>query len=57
MFAASHAEIRRWFDEGWVDGLRIDHPDGLADPAGYLRDLADADRRRLHGGGEDPRTR
>ena len=39
VFAASHAEIKRWFDDGWVDGLRIDHPDGLADPAGYLRDL------------------
>ncbi|MET3806107.1 (1-_4)-alpha-D-glucan 1-alpha-D-glucosylmutase [Nakamurella sp. UYEF19] len=39
VFAASHAEIKKWFDRGWVDGLRIDHPDGLADPAGYLRDL------------------
>ena len=27
--------------EGLVDGLRIDHPDGLADPGGYLRRLAD----------------
>ena len=26
--------------EGAVDGLRIDHPDGLADPAGYLRAAA-----------------
>ena len=25
--------------EGLVDGLRIDHPDGLADPGGYLRRL------------------
>jgi (1->4)-alpha-D-glucan 1-alpha-D-glucosylmutase len=24
---------------GDVDGLRIDHPDGLADPAGYLARL------------------
>ena len=39
VFAASHAEIKAWFDHGWVDGLRVDHPDGLADPAGYLRDL------------------
>ncbi|MGA8245855.1 MAG: malto-oligosyltrehalose synthase, partial [Nocardioides sp.] len=36
----SHAEIRRWFDEGLVDGLRVDHPDGLRDPASYLDDLA-----------------
>ena len=27
---------------GLIDGLRVDHPDGLADPAGYLRRLAAA---------------
>jgi (1->4)-alpha-D-glucan 1-alpha-D-glucosylmutase len=36
VFDASHAEIGRWFAEGLVDGVRIDHPDGLSDPAGYL---------------------
>ena len=36
VFDATHVEVRRWFSEGLVDGLRIDHPDGLADPAGYL---------------------
>ncbi|MET0452197.1 MAG: malto-oligosyltrehalose synthase [Mycobacterium sp.] len=36
VFDATHVEVRRWFTEGLVDGLRIDHPDGLADPAGYL---------------------
>ena len=41
VFAASHAEIKRWIDRGWVDGLRIDHPDGLADPGRYLDDLAE----------------
>ncbi|NYD43735.1 malto-oligosyltrehalose synthase [Nocardioides panaciterrulae] len=40
VFAASHVEIRRWFDQGLVDGLRVDHPDGLRDPRGYLEDLA-----------------
>lgn len=39
-FAKSHAEIKRWFDEGLVDGLRVDHPDGLRDPGKYLDDLA-----------------
>lgn len=39
VFEESHAEVKRWFDDGLVDGLRIDHPDGLADPEGYLRDL------------------
>jgi (1->4)-alpha-D-glucan 1-alpha-D-glucosylmutase len=37
VFDASHAEVARWFAEGLVDGVRIDHPDGLADPSGYLR--------------------
>ncbi|OKH64097.1 maltooligosyl trehalose synthase [Mycobacterium sp. SWH-M5] len=36
VFDATHAEVKRWFDEGLVDGVRIDHPDGLTDPAGYL---------------------
>ena len=39
VFEDTHAEIRRWFDEGLVDGLRVDHPDGLRDPAGYLAAL------------------
>ena len=28
--------------DGVLDGLRVDHPDGLADPAGYLRRLREA---------------
>jgi (1->4)-alpha-D-glucan 1-alpha-D-glucosylmutase len=36
VFDASHAEVRRWFTEGLIDGVRVDHPDGLSDPAGYL---------------------
>ncbi|MDT5128104.1 MAG: (1-_4)-alpha-D-glucan 1-alpha-D-glucosylmutase [Mycobacterium sp.] len=36
VFDATHVEVKRWFDEGLVDGLRIDHPDGLSDPGGYL---------------------
>ncbi|MHA7299924.1 malto-oligosyltrehalose synthase [Pseudarthrobacter sp. MDT1-22] len=41
VFGQAHAEVKRWFDDGLVDGLRVDHPDGLADPAGYLRWLKD----------------
>ncbi len=41
VFDEAHEEIVRWFREGLVDGLRIDHPDGLADPEGYLRRLRD----------------
>ena len=40
-------------NEGLVDGLRIDHPDGLADP-GELPRPAGRARRRAHLGGEDP---
>ncbi|MDO7882744.1 malto-oligosyltrehalose synthase [Antiquaquibacter soli] len=42
VFEESHAEILRWIDEGLVSGLRVDHPDGLLDPGGYLDDLARA---------------
>jgi (1->4)-alpha-D-glucan 1-alpha-D-glucosylmutase len=41
VFARSHQEISRWVQNGWVDGLRIDHPDGLADPGEYLDNLAE----------------
>jgi len=36
VFDATHVEVKRWFTDGLVDGLRVDHPDGLSDPAGYL---------------------
>ena len=39
-FTKSHSVIAEWFAEGQVDGLRVDHPDGLRDPVGYLEDLA-----------------
>ncbi len=40
VFALAHSEVRRWFDDDLVDGLRVDHPDGLRDPEGYLEHLA-----------------
>ena len=39
VFAAAHALLLRLIASGEVTGLRIDHPDGLWDPAGYFRDL------------------
>jgi (1->4)-alpha-D-glucan 1-alpha-D-glucosylmutase len=39
VFDEAHEEVVRWFREGLADGLRIDHPDGLADPEGYLKRL------------------
>ena len=41
VYAASHRLILDQVRAGELDGLRIDHPDGLADPGGYLRRLAD----------------
>ena len=41
VFDETHRLALALVREGAVDGLRIDHPDGLADPAGYLRRLRD----------------
>jgi (1->4)-alpha-D-glucan 1-alpha-D-glucosylmutase len=38
VFDATHALVRGWC-EADVTGLRIDHPDGLRDPLGYLHRL------------------
>ena len=38
-FAATHALILRLYEEQLVDGVRIDHVDGLRDPGGYCRKL------------------
>ncbi|MGV9254122.1 malto-oligosyltrehalose synthase [Streptomyces sp. NPDC003697] len=39
VFDATHAKILELLHEGVVDGLRVDHPDGLADPDTYLARL------------------
>lgn len=43
VFEATHAKIFELIERGWIDGLRIDHVDGLANPRSYCRKL----RRRL----------
>ena len=55
-FEAVHALPLRLHAEGIVDGLRIDHVDGLGDPAAYCRTLARARSRpgALPRGREDP---
>ncbi|WP_445548644.1 malto-oligosyltrehalose synthase [Frankia sp. CiP1_Cm_nod2] len=42
VFAATHRLILDQVRAGAIDGLRIDHPDGLADPEEYLRRLSEA---------------
>jgi (1->4)-alpha-D-glucan 1-alpha-D-glucosylmutase len=39
VFDATHALLRELLDGGQVNGLRIDHPDGLFDPKGYFQKL------------------
>lgn len=43
VFAASHRKIFELIEQGLIDGLRIDHIDGLANPRAYCRKL----RRRV----------
>jgi (1->4)-alpha-D-glucan 1-alpha-D-glucosylmutase len=43
VFETTHGKVLELVGDGLVDGLRIDHPDGLANPRGYL------DRLRDHG--------
>lgn len=39
VFADTHETIARLVQDGSVDGLRVDHVDGLRDPEGYLQRL------------------
>ena len=42
VFWATHAKVIELVREGLVDGVRVDHPDGLADPAEYFERLRGA---------------
>jgi (1->4)-alpha-D-glucan 1-alpha-D-glucosylmutase len=39
VFDHVHQRLLRWVKDGTLDGLRVDHIDGLYDPKGYLRRL------------------
>ena len=39
VFEAVHAKIFQLYTEGLIDGLRVDHLDGLTDPTAYCRRL------------------
>lgn len=39
VFRMTHELLLRWYDRGWIDGFRVDHPDGLRDPETYLEQL------------------
>ena len=40
VFDATHASLAQWLGDRMVDGVRVDHPDGLFDPAAYVERLA-----------------
>ena len=39
VFDQAFSLIKQWVDKGWVDGLRVDHIDGLRHPEQFLRRL------------------
>ena len=41
-FRATHALVLEWLRAGEIDGIRLDHIDGLLDPTGYLKRLREA---------------
>lgn len=53
VFEATHRHLFELYEEGLIDGVRVDHIDGLADPDGYCRrldrELADRALRRPGG--------
>jgi (1->4)-alpha-D-glucan 1-alpha-D-glucosylmutase len=42
VYTATHARIQKMLDDGDLDGLRVDHPDGLRDPLQYFTRLRHA---------------
>jgi (1->4)-alpha-D-glucan 1-alpha-D-glucosylmutase len=42
VFRETHRLLMRLVGEGKIQGLRIDHPDGLKDPAAYFRQLQES---------------
>jgi (1->4)-alpha-D-glucan 1-alpha-D-glucosylmutase len=41
VFDETHALVLRWLKQGVLDGVRVDHPDGLRDPKQYFERLRD----------------
>ncbi|HWV87906.1 MAG TPA: malto-oligosyltrehalose synthase [Capillimicrobium sp.] len=47
VFEVTHRKVLELLADGVIDGLRVDHPDGLADPDDYLRRLRAAGAERV----------
>jgi (1->4)-alpha-D-glucan 1-alpha-D-glucosylmutase len=39
VFDATHRRVLEWLGDGVLDGVRVDHPDGLRDPQQYFQQL------------------
>ena len=57
VFEDTHVVVLDWVRKGVLDGLRVDHPDGLRDPRQYFERLHEAAPERLDRRREDPRAR
>jgi (1->4)-alpha-D-glucan 1-alpha-D-glucosylmutase len=56
VFEATHRKVLHWLQDGWLNGLRIDHPDGLSDPQAYLEELQLRHSRQAQVAGLEPRA-
>ena len=54
VFDETHRMVLDLVREGKVDGLRLDHPDGLYDPTGYFHRLQQAAAEALGGNEDEP---
>ncbi|MCC6315882.1 MAG: malto-oligosyltrehalose synthase, partial [Thermomicrobiales bacterium] len=54
VFARSHALLLATIADGRVTGVRVDHPDGLWDPAGYMRALQEQAAKTIANSGGRP---
>lgn len=48
VFQATHALVLQLYEQGIIDGVRVDHVDGLADPTAYCQRLRQALAERAH---------
>ncbi|HYF21284.1 MAG TPA: 4-alpha-glucanotransferase, partial [Ramlibacter sp.] len=56
VFEATHRKILHWLQDGWLSGLRIDHPDGLSDPQAYFAQLQARHAQQAAVAGQQPRA-
>ncbi len=56
VFEATHRKILHWLQDGWITGLRIDHPDGLSDPQAYFAQLQARYAQQAIVAGQPPRA-